>query len=50
MDIKALKYLLDIQTSIEAIDIHLGSNRNFFDYKKNLTIKRAVIREFEITN
>jgi len=43
-----MKYLLDIQSSIQSIKIHLGNKRNFFEYQNNITIKRAVEREFEI--
>jgi len=42
------KSLFDIQSSITAISIHLGSNRNFFEYQNNLTVKRAIERELEI--
>ena len=42
------KSLFDVKTSIEAIYYHLGGNKNFFDYQKNLTVKRAVERELEI--
>ena len=34
--------------SIQAIDLHLGEKRNFYDYQRNLTVKRAVERELEI--
>jgi uncharacterized protein with HEPN domain len=42
------KYLEDIRTSIDAIDIHLGKRPSFKKYLKNLTMRRAVEREFEI--
>jgi len=42
------KSLFDIQSSISAIAIHLGNNRNFFEYQSNITVKRAIERELEI--
>ncbi|NOZ47157.1 MAG: DUF86 domain-containing protein [Chlorobi bacterium] len=42
------KSLFDIQTSIESISIHLGDKKDFFQYKNNLTIRRAIERELEI--
>jgi uncharacterized protein with HEPN domain len=42
------KSLFDIQSSIQAISIHLADKRDFFEYQKNLTIKRAIERELEI--
>jgi len=48
MNKKVLKYLLDIQNCIGAIKIHLVGNVDFFEYQRNITIKRAVEREFEI--
>ncbi len=48
MTTKIKKLLFDIQNSIQAISIHLGEKRNFFEYKNNLTVKRAVERELEI--
>ena len=42
------KSLFDIQLSIQNISIHLGDKRDFFEYRKNLTIKRAIERELEI--
>ncbi len=48
MNNKILKYLLDIQNCIHSIQFHLGERRDFFEYQSNITIKRAVEREFEI--
>jgi len=48
MDIGIKKSLFDVKSSIEAIFFHLNGNRNFFEYKKNLTVKRAIERELEI--
>jgi len=42
------KSLFDVKASIEAIYLHLKGSRNFFEYKENLTVKRAVERELEI--
>ena len=42
------KYLSDILTSAEAIDIHLGEKKNFNEYLNNFTVRRAVERELEI--
>ena len=42
------KYLSDILSSIEAIDIHLGGKKDFLFYTSNNTVKRAVERELEI--
>jgi uncharacterized protein with HEPN domain len=42
------KSLFDIHSSIQAIYLHLGEKRDFFEYQNNLTIKRAVERELEI--
>ena len=42
------KYLDDMLKSIEAIDVHLGKKRSFEKYLKNITMRRAVEREFEI--
>ncbi len=48
MTVTIKKSLFDIQTSINSIAIHLGRNRDFLEFKKNLTVKRAVERELEI--
>jgi uncharacterized protein with HEPN domain len=42
------KLLLDVYSSIKAIDIHLQGERNFFNFQKNLTQKRTFERELEI--
>ena len=42
------KWLLDVKEAIETIEIFLGDERNFFNYRSNLMLKRAVEREFEI--
>ena len=42
------KLLFDVKSSIEAIYFHVKGNKNFFEYKENLTVKRAVERELEI--
>jgi uncharacterized protein with HEPN domain len=42
------KSFYDIKTSIESIYIHLKGNLSFDLYKNDITIKRAVEREFEI--
>jgi uncharacterized protein with HEPN domain len=42
------KYLLDIKNSIENIETHLGRQKIFESYIKNITIRRAVERELEI--
>lgn len=44
---KFKKYLVDIDTSIDALYLHT-KDMNFDDFSKNLTVKRAVEREFEI--
>ncbi len=43
-----LKYLSDIEKSIEYIDIHLNGVRNFNIFQNNFTIQRAIERELEI--
>lgn len=42
------KWLLDILQAIAHVDIHLGGQRDFSMYQKNITIQRAVERELEI--
>ena len=42
------KYLFDIHESICSIETYLGDQRNFFVYKENKMLRRAVEREFEI--
>lgn len=48
MNIKELKLLEDIKTSISSIDEHLQHKRDFNLYISNKTIRRAVERELEI--
>jgi len=45
---EAKKSLLDIQQAIKNIFSFVGEKRNFFDYKNNLMMRRAVEREFLI--
>jgi len=42
------KYLFDIKTSIEAIQSYTANNKNFFEFQKNIVVRRAVERELEI--
>jgi len=42
------KLLLDISESIAGIESHIGDNRNFFIYRENRTVRKAVERELEI--
>ncbi len=42
------KYLQDILTSLEAIDLHLNHKRDFNFYVKSLTVRRAIERDLEI--
>lgn len=42
------KYLHDLKTAIDRIDIHLQGKRIFSMYHSNITIKKAVERELEI--
>ena len=49
MDEKILKWLFDIKLAIEEIDSYFeSSEKDFFKYKKNLMLKRAVERDLEI--
>lgn len=47
-EIQILKYLFDVDSSINAIDFHLNHQREYFVYIENLTVQRAVERELEI--
>jgi uncharacterized protein with HEPN domain len=47
-DLQILKYLFDVESSINAIDFHLSHKREYKIYIENLTIQRAVERELEI--
>ncbi len=42
------KLFFDVKPSIEAIYFHVKGNKNFFEYRENHTVKRAVERELEI--
>lgn len=42
------KRLADIAEAISNIDYHLGGKRNFTEFVENITIRRAIEREFEI--
>lgn len=48
MQREILKYLLDIQVSINSIYDYIGDNRNLNDYKANKLLRRGVERELEI--
>lgn len=48
MQREILKYLLDIQDSINSIYDYLGDKRDFNDYKSNKLLRRGVERELEI--
>jgi len=42
------KHLFDIKLSLDSIDEFLGNEKNFFEYKTNKMLRRAVERELEI--
>ncbi len=49
MDERILKWLYDIKLSIEEIELYFeGKEFNFFEYRKNTMLKRAVERDLEI--
>lgn len=48
MNIEAKKCLLDIKNAIDDIFQFVGAERNFYNYRDNLMLKRAVEREFMI--
>jgi len=49
MDERTLKWLFDIKLSIDQIESFFdGQPKDFFEYKKNLVLKRAVERNLEI--
>jgi uncharacterized protein with HEPN domain len=49
MNVKALKYILDIESILREIDeIKLRIGNNFNTYQKDFIIKRAVERDLEI--
>lgn len=43
------KWLVDIREAVDNIEVHLGCRRDFAVYQTNITIRRAVERELEIT-
>lgn len=48
MQREILKYLLDIQESINSIYDYLGDKRDFNDYKSNKLLRRGIERELDI--
>ena len=49
MDERILKWLYDINLAIAEIESYFSKrNKDFFDYRKNTMLKRAVERDFEI--
>ncbi len=49
MDERILKWLYDVKSAIEEIESFFGdSNKDFFEYRKNKMLKRAVERNLEI--
>jgi uncharacterized protein with HEPN domain len=48
MQREILKYLHDIQVSINSIFEYLGEKRDFNEYKKNKLLRRGIERELEI--
>lgn len=49
MDERVLKWLYDIKLSIEEIEFFFeNKNYDFFEYRKNIMLKRAVERNLEI--
>ena len=49
MQPRALKYILDIDALVKEIDSFKSLVRNdFFEYQKQLVVKRAVERDLEI--
>lgn len=49
MDERIQKWLYDIKFAIDEIDKYFGNNeKNFFDYQKNIMLKRAIERDLEI--
>jgi uncharacterized protein with HEPN domain len=47
-NVRILKYLFDVDSSINSIDIHLSQQRVYATYINNITTQRAVERELEI--
>lgn len=48
MKLEISKYLYDIKVSIDTIEEFVGDERDFFKYKENKMLRRAVEREIEI--
>ena len=48
MQLEIKKYLFDIRESIESVFDYLGAERNFFEYKQNKLLRRAIERKLEI--
>ena len=49
MDERILKWLYDIKIAIDEIDGYFdGKEKNFFQYRNNIMLKRAIERNFEI--
>jgi len=48
MQLEILKYLHDINISINSIFEYLGEKRDFNQYKANKLLRRGIEREFEI--
>jgi uncharacterized protein with HEPN domain len=49
MDERILKWLFDIKFAIDEIDSYFeNEERNFFEYRRNTMLKRAVERDLEI--
>lgn len=49
MDERILKWLYDIKLAVEEIEHYFEStDKNFFEYQKNIMLKRAVERDLEI--
>ena len=49
MDERILKWLYDIKLAVAEIDLYFeGKKMNFFEYKEDIMLKRAVERDLEI--
>jgi len=49
MDERILKWLYDIKIAIDEIEGYFdGKEKNFFQYRNNIMLKRAIERNFEI--
>ena len=49
MDERILKWLYDIKLAIDEIESYFeGEDKNFFEYQKNIMLKRAIERNLEI--